>query len=229
MLARWEDLPALEPHSRRISLERAEPDLIRRQVMAQRYYLRLKRLADLIILVAALPAVIPVMILCALVIAITSGRPIFFVQDRVGRDGETFRLIKFRSMHVHQAVASHATMQNDPRITAIGAVLRRTHLDELPQLWNIFVGEMSLVGPRPEQPKLVDRYREALPHYDLRTIVRPGLSGWSQVNFGYAATLSETREKLEYDLYYLTHLSILLDCAIIFMTLKVYLKVGYVR
>jgi lipopolysaccharide/colanic/teichoic acid biosynthesis glycosyltransferase len=121
------------------------------------------------------------------------------------------------------------TLIADPRITPIGAFLRRTHIDEIPQLWNVFVGEMSLIGPRPEQPALVEQYGAALPAYNDRHLVKPGLSGWSQVCYGYASDLEETNIKLQYDLYYLHNFGLWLDMRIALRTILIFLNRRYVR
>ena len=167
----------------------------------------------------------------AALIYATMGAPVFFHQQRVGRNGRIFEILKLRTMsNAPKAMrSSTATLANDPRITRLGRVLRASHIDELPQLWNILVGDMTLIGPRPEQPHLVARYREALPDYDLRHLVAPGLSGWSQVRFGYAADLNETRKKLQYDLDYLERFGPYIDLKIALLTCLVYLDPKYVR
>jgi lipopolysaccharide/colanic/teichoic acid biosynthesis glycosyltransferase len=192
-------------------------------------YTVVKRVLDIsAVLILALPASMLVLLAAGLVWA-TDGRPIFFAQDRVGRGGKIFRMRKLRTMATGTARVMHATLANDARITATGRFLRRSHLDELPQLWNILIGDMSLIGPRPEQPHLVDYYKQHIPGFELRHAVRPGLSGLAQVSFGYAADLEETREKFRYDLYYVKNVSPLLDLKICLRTIQVYANPCYVR
>ena len=147
-------------------------------------------------------------------------------QTRVGLDGKTFELRKWRTMRADAEEASGpvwATGENDPRVTKLGRLMRKTRLDELPQLWNVMRGEMSFVGPRPERPHFVQQLREVIPFYDERHSVRPGITGWAQVKFPYGSTLEDAEEKLEYDLYYVKHMSLLLDVAIVLETAKVML------
>jgi lipopolysaccharide/colanic/teichoic acid biosynthesis glycosyltransferase len=143
----------------------------------------------------------------------------------VGRRGELFTLYKFRTMRQNAEANSGAVWagKNDPRVTAIGKFLRKTRIDEIPQLWNVLVGNMGFVGPRPERPEFVAWLSEKIPYYHLRHIIRPGLTGWAQVRYGYGASLEETQEKLQYDLYYIKHMSLSLDMLIMFETLKIVL------
>jgi lipopolysaccharide/colanic/teichoic acid biosynthesis glycosyltransferase len=176
----------------------------------------------------AAPAAL-VIILAAIAILFTMGPPVFFSQKRVGLGGKLFTLLKLRTMTQHPANNFGATLPGDRRITALGQVLRDSHIDELPQLWNVWRGEMSIVGPRPEQPHLVSLYEDVIPNYPLRHMVRPGLTGYAQVYFGYAATLAETRVKLEYDLHYIRQMGPGLDLTILFRTLAVLLRNGPVE
>jgi exopolysaccharide biosynthesis polyprenyl glycosylphosphotransferase len=153
----------------------------------------------------------------ALAILITSSGPLFFVQERVGKRGEIFKVYKYRTM-TRDSSGKGWTEINDSRITKIGKVLRRTHLDELPQFMNLLAGHMSIVGPRPEQEEIVSRLRQQIPFYDERHLVKPGLTGWAQLHI-YASTLEETRRKLEYDLYYMKHRSLFFDLEIVLKTL----------
>lgn len=166
----------------------------------------------------------PVMALVALAIWIESGRPILFIQDRVGLHGNHFRMLKFRSMYnrVEGSEARWAT-DEDHRITRVGRFIRKFRLDEFPQLFNVFRGEMSLVGPRPEQPYFCQELGREVPYYVERHSVRPGITGWAQVKFKYGASVDESRTKLEYDLFYLKHMSPLLDMVILFYTINVLL------
>jgi lipopolysaccharide/colanic/teichoic acid biosynthesis glycosyltransferase len=192
-------------------------------------YAKVKRALDIILVLLVSPAAAITVGLAALAIALTMGRPVFFLSDRVGRYGRRFRMLKLRTMSVDSGNVLNATLRNDPRITPIGSLLRQTHVDELPQLWNIFVGDMTLIGPRPEQSHLVEYYRERIPNYDLRHSVCPGLSGWSQVCFGYAADLEETAKKLTYDLEYIDRYGPRIDFEVFCRTLRIYLNPNYVR
>ena len=145
--------------------------------------------------------------------------PLFYVQPRVGLNNEVFRIHKFRTMRPDADAITHWTSENDPRITRFGTVLRRAHLDELPQMLDMLRGTLSLVGPRPEQPHYVAQLDEALPFYATRHVVKPGLTGWAQVKFRYSASEHDTREKLQYDLYYIRNQSLVLDLKIIKRTI----------
>ena len=194
-----------------------------------KFYQKFKRLADVAVVLASAPAVLLVVLIATAAIYLREGRPIFFTQDRVGRGGRIFRMVKLRTMTPELRSEQIATVKNDPRITPLGRFLRQSHIDELPQLWNILAGHMTLIGPRPEQPALVDHYREKLPNYDLRHAVPPGLSGWAQVNFGYAANLAETARKLDYDLEYVQRYGPLMDFIIVVRTFRIFLDPRYVR
>jgi len=160
-----------------------------------------------------------------LAVKLSSKGPIFFRQTRVGMGGRTFEVVKFRTMFTdaESGGAKWAT-KNDPRVTKVGMFMRKTRIDEVPQLWNVLRGDMGFVGPRPERPEFVNWLTEELPFYYLRTLIRPGLTGWAQVRYGYGATLAETKEKLEYDLYYIKHMSMGLDLLIMFETIKTILR-----
>jgi len=164
---------------------------------------------------------LPVFPFVALAVKLSSRGPLFFRQPRVGMGGRIFNVIKFRTMFTdaESGGAKWAT-KDDPRVTKVGSFLRKTRIDEVPQLWNILRGEMGFVGPRPERPQFVAWLTDELPFYYLRTLIRPGLTGWAQVRYGYGATLAETKEKLEYDLYYIKHMSLGLDLLIMFETIK---------
>ena len=160
-----------------------------------------------------------------LAVKLSSRGPIFFRQKRVGMGGRVFDVIKFRTMFTDaEAGGAKWATKNDPRVTKIGMLLRKTRIDEVPQLWNVLRGDMGFVGPRPERPEFVAWLSEELPFYYLRTLIRPGLTGWAQVRYGYGATLAETKEKLEYDLYYIKHMSLGLDLLIMFETIKTILR-----
>ena len=181
-----------------------------------------RRVVSILVSVAILLCLAPILPFIILAIKLTSPGPIFFSQIRVGRNGKNFRLYKFRTMRQDAEAATGAVWatQNDPRITPLGRFLRKTRLDEIPQLWNVVRGDMGFVGPRPERPEFVQWLVEAIPYYHLRHIIRPGLTGWAQVKYQYGASLEETKEKLQYDLYYAKHMSLALDLLIIFETVK---------
>ncbi len=172
---------------------------------------------------------LPILILIAILIKLTSRGPIIFRQTRVGKFGRPFTLYKFRSMIANAPDGSAEgdtgavwKTANDPRMTAVGRVIERSHLDELPQLWNIVRGDASFVGPRPERPKFVEELAKKIPYYDLRHLVKPGIAGWAQLNYGYGASVEDAYEKLQYDLWYLKNRSFLLDAEIVTKTIKLF-------
>ncbi|MGQ9832856.1 MAG: sugar transferase [Candidatus Villigracilaceae bacterium] len=158
----------------------------------------------------------------ALATIVDSGLPVFYSQERMGRGGSIFRIYKFRTMRQDAEMDGKPRLaqKHDPRITKVGSFLRVTRLDELPQFWNVLRGEMSLVGPRAERPELVAEFQKQIPFYRARLLVKPGLTGWAQVNYGYVATVEDTAVKLEYDLYYIKHRSLWLDFFIILRTIS---------
>jgi lipopolysaccharide/colanic/teichoic acid biosynthesis glycosyltransferase len=163
------------------------------------------------------------MALVALGVKLTSPGPVFYHQRRVGQHGRIFTIHKFRSMCENAEAATGAVWASkagDARVTSIGGLLRRTRLDELPQLWNVMKGDMSFVGPRPERPEFVGDLQKQIPFYGQRHIVRPGITGWAQVRYTYGATTEDALQKLQYDLFYIKHLSIALDLFIILSTIK---------
>lgn len=185
-------------------------------------YQRAKRVVDVVFGVLALPVLAAVGFPVLVANFFTSRGPLFFQQERVGRDGEEFTIYKFRSMNV--GGESTWTVEDDDRITLAGRLLRPTHLDELPQLLNILRGDLSLVGPRPEQTAYVEELREKVPFYDVRHLVRPGLTGWAQVRYAYGSDTNDALEKLQYDLYYLRRQSIATDLSIIVRTIRSVLR-----
>ena len=186
-------------------------------------YARVKGALDRFIALGLLMLFLPVMALTALLILILDGRPIFYRQNRYGQKGRVFVLYKFRTMKKREEEGAIYTSENDERITHLGKILRPTRLDELPQLWNILVGDMSLIGPRAEWVRCVERYEEEIPYYHLRHEVPPGLTGWAQVNFPYGSGVEDAREKLRYDLYYIRNHSFLMDFQIVLKTVYVVL------
>lgn len=189
-------------------------------LLPSRQYLVVRRLIELVLTVAVLPVLLLVLAVVAAVVRFDSPGPVLFVQSRVGRRRRVFRMVKFRTMY-HGVEGPSFTATADPRITRVGAFLRRCRLDELPQVVNILRGEMSWVGPRPEALSLEKGYVRDIQHFALRGIVRPGLTGWAQINQGYAHGVDEMRSKLEYDLYYLKHCSLWLDLVIVLRTFAV--------
>src|SRR6266498_3862315 len=162
----------------------------------------------------------------SLAVFIDSGLPIFYSQPRLGRGGLLFNIYKYRSMRQDAEAdgEAHTTLENDPRVTRVGNFLRKTRLDELPQFWNVLRGEMSLVGPRAERPELVADYQRQVPFYRARLLVKPGLTGWAQINYGYVASVTETAVKIEYDLYYIKHRTLGMDIQIILRTIGTVLR-----
>lgn len=189
-------------------------------LLPSRQYLVVRRLVELGLTVLLLSMILPVLLIVAVVVRLDSPGPVFFVQTRVGRRGRAFRMIKFRTMF-HGAAGPSFTNALDARVTRVGGYLRKCRLDELPQVFNILRGEMSWVGPRPEAATLEKGYVRDIAHFALRGIVRPGVTGWAQINQGYAHAPDEMRSKLEYDLYYLKHCSLWLDLVIILRTFAV--------
>ena len=183
-------------------------------------YLLLKRLLDILGGLVGLSLVALVLPWVALAILAESGRPVFLRQSRLGQGGRPFNVIKFRTMRQDAEAdgQAHWAQQGDPRTTRVGRLLRRTHLDEFPQFWNVLVGEMSLVGPRPERPELVAELEKQIPFYRARLLVKPGIGGWAQVNYGKGASVEGSAEKLEYDLYYIQHRSLTMDIWILIRT-----------
>jgi sugar transferase (PEP-CTERM system associated) len=165
---------------------------------------------------------LPIMAAAALLVKITSPGPVLYRQKRVGLNGKPFYVMKFRSMYVDAEARTGAVWasKNDPRITPLGRYIRKFRIDELPQFWNVLRGDMAFVGPRPERPEFVQALSEKIPFYRQRHCVKPGITGWAQVNHKYGDTIEDTITKLEYDLYYIKHISLSLDCYIVFSTLK---------
>ena len=188
---------------------------------------QLKRLADLLVAAALLLITAPFVLLAAVLIWLDDRGPIFYAQQRSGWLGKPFRVLKLRTMTVQpRDVPATWTTPGDHRITMVGGLLRRMRIDELPQLFNVLKGEMSLIGPRPERPEFEQDLEQQIPHYRKRHWMRPGLSGWAQVCAPYASSVEDSDLKLSYDLYYLRHFSTWLDLVILFRTVKTVLKAG---
>jgi len=182
----------------------------------------LKRALDIFVGVSGFLLSLPIMVAVAVVVKLDSNGPILYRQERVGWKSKSFEVLKFRSMRQDAETNGKAqwATKDDPRVTPIGKYLRKFRLDELPQFWNVIRGDMSFVGPRPERPVFVEELRRQIPYYDERHSVRPGLTGWAQVQYPYGSSVEDAYRKLEYDLFYLKNMSILFDCAIIFQTIR---------
>lgn len=182
-------------------------------------YARMKRFLDVLLALAGLPVLLLAMPLIAVADLAGNRGSLFYHQERVGKDGTVFMIHKFRTMRPTDADSTW-TEPDDDRLSAVGRTLRRLHIDELPQVWNVLRRDLSIVGPRPEQPRYVAQLSEAIPFYDTRHLVRPGITGWAQVKYGYGATELDALEKLQYEFYYLRHQSLALDLRIIGRTLR---------
>lgn len=214
----------------RVPIHHLESDWIIRsftdEVRANGFYELAKRLLDIIGGLAGILLFALVFPFAGLATLVDSGLPIFYSQPRLGKGGREFKIYKFRTMRQDAEAdgAARLAAENDPRVTRIGNFLRRARLDELPQFWNVLRGEMSLVGPRAERAELVAQFQKQIPFYRARLLVKPGLTGWAQVNYGYVATITETAVKLEYDLYYIKHRSLMMDLLIILRTIGTVLR-----
>ncbi len=212
-----------ETHWRYVPLEAIDPVWPLQtgfQLARMSPYHYLKRLCDIGLSAVLLVICFPLMVLIGLAIWIKDGRPVIFSQERVGRDDVPFTVYKFRTMVGTPAGQPEDlyTHEGDPRITGLGRILRKLRLDELPQLWNVLRGEMSLIGPRAEWVKCAERYQSQIPLYHFRHLVKPGITGWAQVNYPYGESEKDALEKLKYDLYYIRHYSLKLDAMIILKT-----------
>ena len=184
--------------------------------------MRVKRIVDIFAAVVGLVVFLPLILLASLLVTASSrGGPIF-IQERTGLNGRTFKLYKIRTM-VHNAESEGVrwASPDDKRVTPVGRFLRKTRIDELPQLWNVIKGDMSFIGPRPERPVFNRKLEKEIPYYDLRHLVKPGITGWAQVMYPYGASVEDARRKLEYDLYYIKNYSLILDVAIVLKTFRI--------
>jgi exopolysaccharide biosynthesis polyprenyl glycosylphosphotransferase len=219
-----------EELTQRVPVEHLESDWVIRsfvdQVRVSGAYELSKRLTDIFGGLVGVAFYLLTFPFIAVAIVLESGFPILYTQDRSGKGGRVFRIYKYRSMY--QSVEADAEIKlaevNDPRITRVGNFLRKSRIDEMPQFWSVLTGEISLVGPRAEQPKLVAEYQKKIPFYRARLLVKPGLTGWAQINYGYVASVKETFVKLEYDLYYIKHRSLGMDINIILRTIGTVLR-----
>ncbi len=224
-------MPTLyEEMTGRVPIHHLESDWIIRSFTDQSrvsgMYLLVKRLMDIIGGLVGLILFFIFYPFTSLAILIDSGLPIFYSQPRLGQGGKIFKIYKFRTMRQDAEANGEVrpTEENDPRVTRVGNFLRKTRLDELPQFWNILRGEMSLVGPRAERPELVQSFQKNVPFYRARLLAKPGLTGWAQINYGYVATVHDTEVKIEYDLYYIKHRSLIMDINIILRTITTVLR-----
>ncbi|KKW67230.1 hypothetical protein AAV94_11615 [Lampropedia cohaerens] len=186
-------------------------------------YERTKQIIDILIVVFSLPVVLPIGLITALLIKLESPGPTIYTQTRIGQGNKPFTIYKFRSMRFDRDAPEQFAGENDPRITRVGKIIRKLRIDELPQFLNILKGEMSLIGPRPEQPSFVQEYEQKLPFYNYRHIMKPGISGWAQVRHGYTASIDETQIKIEHDFYYIKHCSLALDLIVAILTVRIML------
>lgn len=185
----------------------------------------LKRAFDLVAACAGLIITLPLLPIVALLVRLDDGGPVFYTQTRVGQNGKLFKLYKLRTMKVDaEGDQPRWAVKDDPRVTRVGRLLRRTRLDELPQFYNVFVGQMSLVGPRPERPDFAAHLSQSIPYFNERHLVKPGLTGWAQINFHYTSSIQDAKRKLQFDLYYVKNMSIELDLMILLRTLGVFLR-----
>jgi len=214
-----------EEHTGKIAVENLRPSwlIFSAGFAKSRVFTAVKRAMDVVLSGIGLIVAGPIILALAAAVRLTSPGPAFYSQRRVGRQGRVFEVHKLRSMCANAEKDTGpvwAGGANDMRVTTLGRIMRRTRLDELPQLWNIFIGEMSLVGPRPERPEFVQSLSKEIPFYGQRHIVKPGLTGWAQVRYTYGASLEDAMEKLQYDLFYIKHMSVKLDLFIIIETVK---------
>jgi exopolysaccharide biosynthesis polyprenyl glycosylphosphotransferase len=193
------------------------------QIAREPVFERLKRASDLGLAGVGLVLAAPLIAVAAVAIWAEDRGPVWFRQSRVGRNRTPFQLVKLRTMRPDSASADLYTRPGDLRITRVGRFLRATRIDEMPQLWNVFRGDMSLIGPRAEWDRLVSEYERQIPCYSFRHLVKPGITGWAQVNYPYGASVEDTLRKLEYDLYYIRHFSFLLDASIALKTVQIML------
>jgi exopolysaccharide biosynthesis polyprenyl glycosylphosphotransferase len=205
----------------RVPIRHLESDWLLRsfvdELRVSALYLSIKRLIDILGALAGLAVFLAVLPWAAAGILVESGRPIFFRQLRLGQGGRLYSVLKLRTMRQDAEAdgQAHWAQEGDPRTTRVGGLLRRMHLDEFPQFWNVLRGEMSVVGPRPERPELVEELEKQIPFYRARLLVKPGVSGWAQINYGKGASVEGSAEKLEYDLYYIKHRGLWMDLWII--------------
>jgi sugar transferase (PEP-CTERM system associated) len=220
-----EGMATYEHFTKKLAIEALSPSFLvfSRGFRKTKRQLATRRLVSLVAATAGLVVTAPLMALIALVIKLDSCGPVFFIHERAGYHGRPFRLVKFRTMHGQPAHGPDSVWNRDDegRITRFGRWLRKLRLDELPQIWNILKGDMDLVGPRPEIVENIKVMADLVPYYSLRHVVRPGLTGWAQVRYGYSVSLEQVTEKMRYDLFYIKHMSFWLDVRILVDTVKI--------
>jgi exopolysaccharide biosynthesis polyprenyl glycosylphosphotransferase len=211
----------------RVSLRTLRPSMLvfSDEIGPEPFNVALQRVYSLLVALVGIVLTGPIMLLVAVLVRLTSPGSVLYRQNRVGFHGRVFQVLKFRSMYIDAEARTGAVwaQKDDPRITPVGRWLRQLRLDELPQLLNVLRGEMAIVGPRPERPEFVKTLTEQIPFYGQRHFVKPGITGWAQINHKYGDTIEDTVTKLEYDLYYLKNLNLSLDLYIMFHTAKVML------
>jgi sugar transferase (PEP-CTERM system associated) len=215
-----------EEYTGKIALENLRPSwlLFSSGFHNSRALMAAKRTFDVIAAVAGLILASPLMLISAIVVKLESPRsPILYHQERVGLNGEVFTIHKFRTMRPDAEAGTGPVWSgaNDTRVTAVGRFMRKSRLDEIPQLWNVLRGDMSLIGPRPERPQFVAQLTQQIPFYGQRHVIKPGLTGWAQVRYSYGASVEDALEKMQYDLYYVKHLSLMFDLMIALETIKI--------
>jgi sugar transferase (PEP-CTERM system associated) len=217
----------LERESGRVSVDLMHPSWLIFSNGFRSDFLRLasKRIFDIVASLGMLALTLPISLLTAVLIWLEDRGPVFYRQSRMGQNGRPFRIVKFRSMRVNAEPDGEArwAAPDDPRITRVGALIRRLRIDEIPQLYNVLVGHMSFVGPRPERPQFVEQLASAIPFYPERHFVKPGITGWAQVRYSYGSSAKDAREKLEYDLYYVKHHSLAFDLMVLLQTVEIVL------
>lgn len=214
-------LSALEQITGTLSTSDLKRTWMRDVLKSAQSYELVKRCFDVVATLLLLPLLLPLCFVVSLLVYLDGGKPILFFQERVGKKGRPFSMVKFRSMRKDaEKEGAKFAGQGDHRITKLGHLLRKYRLDELPQFWNVLKGDMSIIGPRPEQKAFVENFNESIHLYDLRHQVNPGITGWAQVHQGYAAGEDETNTKLSYDLYYVKNLSLILDARIVLKTIR---------
>jgi len=214
-----------EKLSGRILIDRLAPSffIFNEGFRKSRILLLIRRIASAIAAAVLLVLLVPVYLVVAGLVKLDSPGPVFYSQIRVGQNGKRIRIYKFRSMRNDAEKNGDAVwaVENDPRITRVGQFLRKTRIDELPQLFNVLIGELDFVGPRPERPEFVEKLQGLIPYYALRHTVKPGITGWAQVMFHYGSTIDDSKEKLQYDLFYIKNMSLKMDLLILFLTFKI--------
>jgi exopolysaccharide biosynthesis polyprenyl glycosylphosphotransferase len=201
------------------------PFIVINNRLMEEWQYSLKRIADVIISIFAMLLLSPVYLVTAIIVKATSPGPVFYAQERIGLHGKPFRMHKFRSMYVDaEAMGPALSKDDDPRITPFGRFMRKVRLDEIPQFWNVLRGTMSIVGPRPERQFYIDQIVKRAPEYLLLQRIKPGITSWGQVKYGYASTVDEMVERLRYDLLYLDNMSIITDLKIMVYTAKIILQ-----